>query len=607
MVYMAGDNNLSENMAFSLDDLCTANTVMRPEERKTVNLLAFFDSASATAPTQYIDFSEKDVLHHAVTDKDMYFPRPTNGKKKRIDPENSGSAYSILNFIHWCIKEQNRIADNYIIVFSGHSFGFYGQSLLGDRGSGGYLTLRRFRWALEKANKDYLGKKFAIVGFDSCEMSMLEVGYELKNAAQTVVASEGNVPNYGWGYASMLREFLSHPRRFIEEENDFLAQRGVDFNLVDPDTPDFVKIAAKSFVYAFVKYQRKVAIGGRSVDISAWDLDKIEDLAAKVGELGSLLLWLLGLDRLLTDRKARKEEAILFRNLKAALLSSHNRCQSYMHEQAVDLRDFCEHLMFECLQLERQMEYYDRPAKIVKQYRIVREKCKEVLDAAEECILLSGFSGDEFQFSRGISIYFPWTALTFMLTSPIYGNLQFVWGQRSRARAGRSNGHKGKDRSTGPGSGWDEFLFFYLFFVTLRPSVANSEGVAAACQKALSGDIFDGEWALARENWLLGTKENWQLGTKENWQAGTRENWRLGTKENWLAGTRENWLAGTRENWLAGTKEAMEAYMDIFDRIKNNQLDWSVSGIGDVITSRVPETDETINNVREVESKIKNE
>jgi hypothetical protein len=58
MVYMAGDNNLSENMAFSLEGIGQASAAMGARNQQNVNLLTYFDGASLTAPTMYIDYSE---------------------------------------------------------------------------------------------------------------------------------------------------------------------------------------------------------------------------------------------------------------------------------------------------------------------------------------------------------------------------------------------------------------------------------------------------------------------------------------------------------------------------------------------------------------------
>jgi len=62
-------------------------------------------------------------------------------------------------------------------------------------------------WEGEKRTietKELLGKKLAILGFDSCVMGMLEVGYQFERVAETMIVSEGSVPSAGWTYAKLL-------------------------------------------------------------------------------------------------------------------------------------------------------------------------------------------------------------------------------------------------------------------------------------------------------------------------------------------------------------------------------------------------------------------
>lgn len=166
MVYMAGDNNLSENMAFSLEDIRNVVASSRSSTEK-INILTFFDSNSLTAPTIYTDYSDGEAVPHELTAEDLYHTLKNTRLSDTLPDEiiregNSASAYSIMNFVRWCIETQKRTAENYAIIFSGHSFGFHGTSLLRDENSGGFMTLFKLRWALEKINKDYLGKKIGI-------------------------------------------------------------------------------------------------------------------------------------------------------------------------------------------------------------------------------------------------------------------------------------------------------------------------------------------------------------------------------------------------------------------------------------------------------------
>jgi hypothetical protein len=576
MVYMAGDNNLSGDMASALESF---RTTQSSDEGSSANVLVFFDSASLTAPTQFIDYSDGEPF------------------KQNVAIENSASATTIEKFVRWCVETRKRRAKNYILIFSGHAFGFFGSTFLMDQSSGKHLSLRRFRSALEKVRHKHLhpnsDEKIAIVGFDACEMSMLEVGYELKDVAHTLVASEGNLPNAGWGYAPMLKQFL---------ERD--AAKTIQ-NLTSPASSQVVKHVATEFVARYIEQQRAFAIGGVSVDMSAWDLDKTGGLAESVGQLGNTLSEMLGLNSHI-DRKGKisDQELVTFDRTRSLILQSRAASQTYMHEQAVDLKDLCQKLQFGCRQIIEECKLTKQPA---GKFEKLEKVCATVIKNLDDCVLSSGFSGDEYQFSKGISIYFPWTALTYCFTWRVYGNLQFSCGGPDGERAE-------KKTSVPAGKGWDDFLLYYLYVVTMR-TCEGPDFYRESYDALKQGGLRNGDWAqvvrnwndvrvtaavsgrsarsqtmaITRENWRTGTKENWPVtGTRENWPTtGTRENPRdTGTRENWpTTGTRENWpTTGTRENpWKTGTREgfAMDAldYMYFFGRIRNFMLDWEAGGL----------------------------
>jgi hypothetical protein len=72
----------------------------------------------------------------------------------------------------------------------------------------------------------------------------------------------------------------------------------------------------------------------------------------------------------------------------------------------VDLRDFCDRLIVRYNQ--------------IGDYGKVVDLCEKVSEAIDKLVLTSSVAGAAFQFSYGISIYFPWSIL-----SPRYGNLAF--------------------------------------------------------------------------------------------------------------------------------------------------------------------------------------
>jgi Clostripain family len=91
-----------------------------------------------------------------------------------------------------------------------------------------------------------LGQKLDILGFDSCVMGMLEVGYQFNSVAKTMIASEGSVPSAGWTYAKILGCLAQEHNR-------------------NGDTRD----VAELFVKQFIRSQDAYTVGGVSVDMAA--------------------------------------------------------------------------------------------------------------------------------------------------------------------------------------------------------------------------------------------------------------------------------------------------------------------------------------------------
>lgn len=614
MVYMAGDNNLSEDMAFALSQMSEARppqTIDDGSGRKRVNLLTYFDSNAIGVPTKYSDFSEKEAVSHVVTPLDLVHPTDRPWDMSERDPEVSGTSYSILNFINWCINVQGRAAKNYAIIFSGHSMGFYGESFLGDQTSGHFMTIRRLRWALEQAVDLYLGKeKIAIVGFDSCEMGMLEVGYELNTAAQTVVSSEGTLPGSGWGYAPLLKAFFEHTSSYLVDDDrqtfdsSYLAWR----NMVDSQeltetkslgfTPNLVKTYARLFVKTFINQQRSFAIGGRTVDMAAYDLDKIADLAAAVGALGESLLAGLAEESTSANKALSIDESMAFSRIHSAILQSHVNCQTYLHEQSVDIKDFCQFLQAECETASAELKSLGKPLAVID---TVAKNCAAVVEAIDSGVLAGGFVGDQYQYSNGISVFFPWTAMAYHMAKNVYPQLRLVRGE---------NHDVDPVGKPGPGLGWNDFLVYYLYYVTLRRSRRSSDEFALklgsiAKSKNLEGlacvnarenlHIFDDPAGLdpknieywmsqSREDWLVGLPGRfdphpngdqydelkrdwrdyrlaaWKAEGKEDWDRKTRENWEKKTREAWDKKIREDWQYRIREDWPKKLREDWENY-----------------------------------------------
>ena len=447
MVYMAGDNNLTDECVYALTEMKKAN----PGNR--IRVFAQFDPKDDYLPTQRfrINKAQQGVatgggraqklvtsLDDDITDKFPFKDESREVKRRRelaeqnrrarggqgeapeeeeqrtrIQETDTGSPVPLFNFISLCL-EQDR-TDRYMLVLSGHAAGSESDYLLRDESPGGTLTFKELQGVfqdVQKTYKDALNKDpvIDIIGLDACLMSMAEVGYELRGLTDIMVGCESYSPAAGWPYHQILTRL----------------DRELDENI----TPrDFAKAIVEEYVNFYVDYR----VGGLSVDQSAMDIAQIEPLKDHISNLAGTLK-----KELLTQDVARKTR---FKN---AIVLAHWDAQSYNGELYVDLFDFCA-----CLKQryeESEVGEQEGGAAGAPQ-NDVSEHCQAVMNFIEQnFVLRTCYSGHTYQYSYGVSIYFPWADV-----APFYENLDF-------AKA----------------SGWGEFLKTYTE-ITRRPSRREPE------------------------------------------------------------------------------------------------------------------------------------
>jgi hypothetical protein len=446
MLYFSGDNNLSLEMAYALEQIKAVT-----QGNNNINLYVYFDGFSCDVPTLYCDFSDP-----------TNFYKSSNIGKKLIEVkdkfnENSAEVNNIINFVNWCVEKdpkEKRKKKKYAFIFSGHSFGFLNWGLFKDENANYTMTHAKLVYMFERItdtedvllNKaikeeakyekrtgkkwsekyrrgrttEIIGKKLDLLGFDSCVMSTLEIGCQFQHYAKTMVASEGSIPNAGWNYAQILLG------RIKENSNKPKTEKSREEEI------------AVSFVDEFIKQQNKFALADISVDIAAWDLNKL-------GGSDGLESSLFGLaDNLLTCFK--DENATIYKQMRRLLVNVHWQCQTYMFEQHIDLGDFCHLLKLEIDSLQKELINQD-----IKPITAVGKSCQKVLDKIRESIIITGFSGSDFQFSNGVSLFFPWSWASYNICQEDYEKLTFINGNKTGKR-------------------WNKFLKKFLGEVTFRPS-----------------------------------------------------------------------------------------------------------------------------------------
>jgi len=574
MIYMAGDNNLAVDMAYAMEQIKSS---ARPSENSP-NLFVYYDGNSSDIPTLYCDFTDpknpKYIRSYKLNNK--LFPVAPKENENAADPR------SILNFVDWCVNKVpvkaedgvrfGRKSKKYALIFSGHSLGFQDIGLFRDETAGKTLKMRDFTQAIHRISAtneelastmtshntgnselfgtkgEILGQKLDILGFDSCVMGMLEVGFQFRNLAKVMISSEGSVPSAGWTYAKILGDLAN------EESAD--------------SSPETV---AQNFVRDFIHSQDSYTVGGVSVDMAAWDLTKIRDLAVSLDKLSAALLECLS-----------NPESKPYGCISRALLQAHWQCQSYMYDQNVDIVDFCELLSRECSFYENDLSTSERV-----QISTVRERCDEVISEVKNVVLLSGFSGGAYQYSNGISLFFPWSREAYEVSRKNYESLWIV---------------KESDK---PKLNWNKFLQKYLFEaarrkfqppepsfdknskyryfagirfddvseISSRPEtstkIAGQEGTKIAGQEGTKIAGQEGTKIAGQE----GTKIAGQEGTKIAGQEGTKI---AGQEETKIAGQEGTKIAGQEGTKIAGS--GASAFFNNFRLFKNIESRWNISG-----------------------------
>ena len=452
MVYLAGDNNLSTECLFALTEMKKAH----PGEH--INVVAQFDPRDEFLPTHRYLINRNgpdstlfdDIIDKAQFDSKSGEVRFQNESKNAIalsqsrartrektdkairgvndlstltfenepvtDDTDTGSPITLYNFLSFCLQEYP--ADHYIVVLSGHAGGTESDYLLKDESSKGSLTFNELKQVFHQLQNDLAGKPIDIVGMDNCLMSMCEICYEFRDLAEIVVGCESYSPASGWPY----RQILERLRK--------------DFTKPGSKKREIQVEAAKAIVEEYINYYSSYWVAGMSVTQSALDVRRVVEFREHVDVLA------MALENEL--KKACQEDRRSKQSFKDELLLAHWEAQSYNGEWFVDLFDFCD-----CLEKRSASDQITKQCQKVKQF------------IAEKFVLRSCYSGATYQYSYGVSIYFPWSSV-----SNRYQNLEFVKGAAGR--------------------GWLSFLETYTDVTRRRP-----RGYGVLLQAAAAGNLQD--------------------------------------------------------------------------------------------------------------------
>jgi hypothetical protein len=387
MIYMAGDNDLSEEFIWSIKE------IFRIGVSDKVAIVIEFDPQGKGNSRRY---------ELAVSKANRAFNEDEDGiiERCRIDIKNPptvskrGKPLSYLvkrlgGFIGHSVKKFE--ANRYMLILAGHGSGAVGEVLMKDENPPGYLTITDLSNLIKAKSKLFKKKPeekpIDILGFDSCDMSSLEVLFQVQDVANYFIGSEGFEDNAGWPFHRILQ--------ILKGKTDL-------------ETKDI----ACTIVEKHHNYYKDYEIAEISSDLAASDLSLCDDVATVIADLAKIL-----------KRKLKQEKSVQIPSVTNAIVLAHWRSQSYNFEEYVDLWDFCDLLENGCEDKSVQTACQKVKKAINNTTNLAGAKYDNT-NKARPFVLKSCHTGAAFQYSNGVAIYFPWVRIEKDLKP--YGKIDFA-------------------------------------------------------------------------------------------------------------------------------------------------------------------------------------
>ncbi len=416
MIYFAGDNNLSDDMITAITELKnSASGAWGRSYNKDVNFIFEYDAQHPATKT---------IRYEITKSGGVSSPLPA--------PSANSNSEAIQNLI----KDASKFGtDKYVLIISAHSDAFRGNTLLVDENPAGITTIYELQKTIKEATQKYLPKeKLDILGFEGCVMNTLEVMYQFRDVAEEWIGSQGSIPNYAWDYRNIVTELVK-------------------------DVSD----VTKTIVDNVCTYHNQYSFNGRSVDISACNLNKLKGFEIELRPLIKLINRQLSYIIPCLIYKKEKFDFMEHRFLRL-LLTTHWKSQTFMHNQSIDMKDFFQILSKTIRSEIKELKFNINPINQMykNDLKKIRNHCDNVVNilSSTDIVKLGATTGLDYRFSNGISLFFPWTVLSYIMTYRNYTNYeckQMIKGAQCMDFS-----------STESGENWATFLERFLV-LTQRP------------------------------------------------------------------------------------------------------------------------------------------
>jgi hypothetical protein len=365
-------------------------------------------------------YSEPKEAGNGEQEKADDHDKKIRNRGPEIDPEKA-----LRGFLKFC-REKYR-ARHYMLFIIGHGVVVGNDVFLFDEHVSDKHSLKLkefgkiiddFKGDLDKDTLNNPEKKaqFELISLHSCSMSGVEVAYELQGKANYLLASQGPAFVGSWPYRQILI------RIFNDLDNGRLSDKEIR------------KTIALIF-YCCLNNSTDFMLAGYSFDLCLCDLNKVPALTDSIRKLSGKLV-----------------EGLKSHLLRNYILAAHLKAQSFWQESYTDLYDFCFCLNKRCadfksdvaklveagipgegatnaeaeeaVTIERRLGFLLKlvmntdAGELIAAMTAIQTAAGEVMKAltketdggTENIIIRSEFAGPAYQYSHGLSVFFPWAA-----------------------------------------------------------------------------------------------------------------------------------------------------------------------------------------------------
>jgi hypothetical protein len=410
MVYLAGDNNLSQYSISFLQDL---EAVEYPDDLRVV---AAFDSATPWSKgARYLEIKRRHdpdrphkqmkwALHNDLVRPDHFVVSPDFCGKvgKTKDPYEPVAEEALARFLNWVEKYYS--ADRYLMILFGHGPLVANNTFLSDTNPPSYLKLGTFAEILNRFTP-----KIDILACDNCVMNGIETAVQLQTKVDYLLGSQGSMLVNGWPVRKIV-EVIGH-----------------NCAATDPQT---VKKIAEQILRVSARNLLDFALMERSSEQAVIDVTKFKNYDQIVTAVRALSA---KLQTGLQFKPGTNDRELLYPVVRDLVRLARLEAQSYWFETYVDLYDFAALLLERCDEYVRTLNGMVKSlvpyaaAELESRNRTVKDLfsswplipvleeiafwCRRITDIFryEKIVPASYYVCPQLQYSHGISIYFPWT------------------------------------------------------------------------------------------------------------------------------------------------------------------------------------------------------